>query len=265
LTIHPCQLHTLAYDRKQPRPNRKAKAAKSVWEQARKAERNYAIRLRKVAAEIGHIVKSFDLTDPSSIGRIDAALKKYAGVVELWAPSAGAQMVVEVGARDRDAWRKSSTEIGRGIAREMATAPVGQVTRDALAEQVRLISSLPIEAAQRVHNLAIQGLSTGARASDIAEEIMRTGEVTKSRATLIARTETGRVSTEFTKARAEHVGSTTYLWRTARDGDVRASHKAMEGKQVDWNRPPTLDGMTGHAGSLPNCRCFCQPQFNDFD
>jgi uncharacterized protein with gpF-like domain len=55
------------------------------------------------------------------------------------------------------------------------------------------------------------------------------------------------------------------LWRTARDGDVRASHKAMEGKQVDWNRPPTLDGMTGHAGSLPNCRCFCQPQFNDFD
>ncbi|HBB8701832.1 TPA: phage head morphogenesis protein, partial [Escherichia coli] len=21
-------------------------------------------------------------------------------------------------------------------------------------------------------------------------------------------------------------------------------------------KPPTLDGMTGHAGELPNCRCY---------
>ncbi|EFO4716945.1 phage head morphogenesis protein, partial [Escherichia coli] len=38
--------------------------------------------------------------------------------------------------------------------------------------------------------------------------------------------------------------------------DVRHSHREMEGKFVEWGKPPTLDGMTGHAGELPNCRCY---------
>src|SRR6185437_1153848 len=93
----------------------------------------------------------------------------------------------------------------------------------------------------------------------IVPEIMRGGEVSKSKATLIARTETGRALTALTQARAETVGSTSYVWRTVKDSDVRLSHKQMEGKVVDWDSPPTLDGLTGHAGSLPNCRCFAEP------
>ena len=58
------------------------------------------------------------------------------------------------------------------------------------------------------------------------------------------------------QARALSIGSNGYIWRTAEDGDVRHSHREMEGKFVEWGRPPTLDGMTGHAGELPNCRCY---------
>ncbi|EFI2486087.1 phage minor head protein, partial [Escherichia coli] len=56
--------------------------------------------------------------------------------------------------------------------------------------------------------------------------------------------------------RALSIGSNGYIWRTAEDGDVRHSHREMEGKFVEWGKPPTLDGMTGHAGELPNCRCY---------
>jgi SPP1 gp7 family putative phage head morphogenesis protein len=129
----------------------------------------------------------------------------------------------------------------------------------ALAEQVHLITSLPREAADRVHKLTIQGLTSGRRASEIAMEIAKSGDVTKSRALLIAQTEVSRTATALTQARAEYVGSVSYVWRTSRDAAVRPSHRRMEGKIVRWDQPPTLDGMVGHAGQFPRCRCFVEP------
>ena len=64
--------------------------------------------------------------------------------------------------------------------------------------------------------------------------------------------------TALTQARAEYIGSTSYRWRTSKDARVRYSHKRMEGVEVDWQRPPTLDGMVGHAGCFPRCRCYCE-------
>ena len=87
---------------------------------------------------------------------------------------------------------------------------------------------------------------------------MKSGEVTKSRALLIAQTEVSRTATALTQARAEYIGSTSYRWRTSHDIRVRHSHKKMEGKEVRWVAPPTLDGMTGHAGCFPRCRCYCE-------
>jgi hypothetical protein len=34
----------------------------------------------------------------------------------------------------------------------------------------------------------------------------------------------------------------------------------MKDKFVRWDNPPTLDGMTGHAGCLPNCKCWSEVQ-----
>lgn len=172
-------------------------------------------------------------------------------------------MVAEVAARDERSWFRVAEQMGNALRKEIADAPIGQVMRARQDEQVRLITSLPREAAERVHAMTREGITKGWRADQISAEIMKTGEVTKSRADLIARTEVGRTSTLLTQARAEHVGSDGYNWRTAADTDVRASHKAMNGKFVRWDAPPTLDGLTGHAGALPNCRCYCEPVLPD--
>ena len=79
------------------------------------------------------------------------------------------------------------------------------------------------------------------------------------RANTIARTEISRAASVFVQSRAENLGSEGYTWRTSGDIDVRPSHKEMNGKFVYWNKPPTLDRMTGHAGCLPNCRCYPDP------
>lgn len=172
-------------------------------------------------------------------------------------------MVTEVARRDERSWFAQADRMGRALRDEIASAPIGEVMREQQAEQVRLITSLPTEAAQRVGEMTREGIAKGWRADQISAEIMKTGEVTKSRADLIARTEVGRTSTLLTQARAEHVGSEGYKWITAGDSDVRASHKAMNGKFVQWDSPPTLDGLTGHAGALPNCRCYCEPVLPD--
>ncbi len=133
-----------------------------------------------------------------------------------------------------------------------------------VAEQIKYIKSLPLEAADRIYdiqNKAIEAVVSGGRAEPFAKEIAASGDVAKSRANLIARTEIGRASTALTQARALSIGSIGYIWRTADDGDVRKSHAKMEGVFVRWDNPPTLDGMTGHAGALPNCRCYCEVIF----
>ena len=100
-----------------------------------------------------------------------------------------------------------SQKMSRALAEEIRTAPTGEMLRDFLDTQVSLITSLPSEAAKRVHEIAIGNLYSGARFGELAEHIMETGRVTRNRATLIARTDTARVSSALTMVRAQHVGS----------------------------------------------------------
>jgi SPP1 gp7 family putative phage head morphogenesis protein len=166
-------------------------------------------------------------------------------------------MISTVNRRNEREWRSLSRTIQTGIQRELSAETfVGRTVQELIDDQATLIKSLPIEAARRVQKLALDNFAAGGRSKDIIDEIMRTGDITRSRATTIARTETGRASTMLTQARAQSVGSDSYVWRTSRDRRVRDSHKHMEGKLVRWDSPPTLDGLTGHAGTLPNCRCF---------
>jgi SPP1 gp7 family putative phage head morphogenesis protein len=154
--------------------------------------------------------------------------------------------------------------MSRALKDEIRTAPTGEALRRLLDEQVHLITSLPLDAAERVHEIATKQLYSGDRADVLAKQILRSGDVSKSRANLIARTEVARAASGLVQARATHVGSEGYVWRTANDRDVRKSHKGMSGKFVRWDSPPVLDKMRGHAGQFPNCRCYPEPVVPDF-
>lgn len=240
------------------------RSAQSAFVRSRKVEESYARQLRRLAKHIGDVIRDmWDPQDPLTASEIGLFLDQYAATLVPWATSVGRRMIAEVAARDRAAWMKTSAKMGRLLQAEIDSAPTGVAMRQKLAEQVGLITSLPRDAAERVHKLTLEGITGGKRASTIAREIARSGEVTASRATLIARTEVGRTSTALTEARALSVGSRSYIWRTVGDSDVRPSHREMNGKVVEWADPPELDGMVGHAGALPNCRCYAEPIIPD--
>jgi SPP1 gp7 family putative phage head morphogenesis protein len=192
-----------------------------------------------------------------------AAMIQYADALEPWARRIATKMIGELANRDRDAWRALGNEISTQLHTELREAPIGQRVQELINEQVELITSIPRKAAERAQELSLQALEGGTRAREVAQEIARTTQVTQSRAMLIARTETSRAATILLQARAESVGSTAYVWRTSRDSAVRESHRKMEGQVVQWDDPPTLDNLTGHAGALPNCRCYPEPLIAD--
>ncbi len=237
--------------------------AKAAFHRARRAERQYGAHLRHIARLIGQLIRSMDPTTLEGATPIRVALEQYAEQLTPWARAVASRMIADVAARDRKEWRKLSDEIGTELSRQLDRTELGEKVQALLDEQVRLIRSMPLEAAQRVHRLAMKTQTEGGRAKSLVAEIMRTGEVTRSRAELIARTEVGRASTVITQVRAESIGSNGYIWRTVGDSDVRPSHRKMNGKFVRWDRPPTLDKLTGHAGALPNCRCYCEPVIPD--
>lgn len=224
-----------------------------------RAERNYESQLRKLARQIGEIVQTFEPITPDNVSALMAMLRQYADVLTPWATATASKMLEEVNQRSLAGWREMTAEMSAELRREILNAPTGEAQRKLLAEQVNLIKSLPIEAAQRVHELTLQGIEDSSRAAQLAQMIRQTSQVTSSRASLIARTEVARTASTLTQARAKHVGSPGYIWMTSRDGDVRPSHREMAGKFVAWDNPPTLDNLTGHAGCLPNCRCYPKP------
>ena len=239
---------------------------KSPFELTRGIESRYAMRLRALAAKIGQVVTGYSdpLNDPEQRWRIVQTLNAYSDAITPWARALSKTVVKAVDWENRHAFAAHSEHMSRILRRQLETAPTGEMMRFMQAEQVQLIRSLPTEAAERVVKIAQEHMLTGKRAEYFAKEIARTGEVTKSRATLIARTETSRTSSNLTQARAIYAGSVDYVFETSRDRDVRPSHRRMQGQIVEWAKPPTLDGLRGHAGCFPNCRCHPAPRFPRF-
>ncbi len=235
--------------------------ARQRFAKAHRLEAQYLRQLQGVVRQIDSIVKGMApqgvVHDLPGIQRV---LNQYSETIRPWARSVAERILAEISRRDEAAWHELGKETGRALRKEIQSAPTGATLRLLLDEQVALITSLPTEAGQRVHKLTLEAIADSSRAKEIAADILRTGKVTESRAKCIARTEVARTAAGLTQSRAEHVGITHYIWRTAGDVDVRKSHKEMNGKVIAYNEPPVLsDGTQTHAGMIFNCRCYQEP------
>lgn len=226
-------------------------------------------QLRKVGRISGSIVETnfkgltihgkIEINGP----QLERQLKEYSKSLEPWARRQAENLLLKISAANRRAMRANARAIGQGT-RLVAEGAVGATAAKLMDEQVELIKSIPLKAAERAQKLALEAVVNGDRASEVAERLMKSSRVGESDAILIARTETARANSVLTQARATAIGSTHYIWRTSQDAAVRESHRKMEGKVEAWNAPPALDdGTQGHPGTFPNCRCYPEPIFTE--
>lgn len=209
-------------------------------------------------SQINEIVTGSYDGSQGSADRISSTLIDYSELINDWAEMVGRKMFLQVEQEEWNQWRSVSEQISVGLRDVVGNTPVGHVARDIVARQQQLIKSLPLEAASRVTEIqqrAMEAVIRGERPDALYEMIMESGQVSAGRAQTIARTEIGRATGALTQARALAVGSEGYWWRIEGAG-TRPSHRKMKDVFVRWDNPPTLDGMTGHAGCLPNCKCW---------
>ena len=246
--------------------DRKAKQRETLKERrafasAHKAEAQYARNLRTIAKHCGALAKFWNPDDPATTHWVIGALRRYAEELWPWARATAERMLADVARRDEATWARVGRNAGRALRKEIAEAPTGEIMRALLNEQVDLITSLPRDAAARVHEWTIRGIEGSERPAAVAERVYATGEVTRSRANLIARTEVARTASKLVEARATYVGSEGYIWRSAEDSDVRDIHRKLNGKYFRWDDPPVAaeNGVRAHAGQIYNCRCVPEP------
>lgn len=258
----------------------KKRTLKGKFKPSTAAERQFAKQLKKVAKASAHIVDHHIIGHNNGVGielapGMQTELERYSKKLEPWARTQSAKLLEQVQRSNKRAYQNKSKAIGVAIEIEANDSHIGIIARALLEEQVGLIKSIPLEAGRRAQDIALKSVLAGTRATpdedtvaELQKQLGMTEEVAVNRAQLIARTETARANAAINQSRAMSVGSNQYRWHNSGDAAVRHSHKFLKGKRLQgmifsWDDPPTLDdGMTGHPGTFPNCRCFAEPVFD---
>lgn len=154
--------------------------------------------------------------------------------------------------------------LGLGLHGAEVEPPIVGALREAVAANVDLIVSIPKQYLEKVGAAVEASFAAGQRWEELAKEIKRIGDVTDTRAKIIARDQTSKLNADFNRVRQTGLGIEAYTWSGALDKRERTSHRAMEGRRIRWDSPPEVDGERVHAGEAILCRCVAVPAL-DFE
>jgi SPP1 gp7 family putative phage head morphogenesis protein len=128
-----------------------------------------------------------------------------------------------------------------------------------IAENVRLIKSIPAEILDDMEGIIRRGVLNGFANSVIKEQIIARYSVSERRAKLIAIDQIGKANAALAQQRQKDVGLDGYFWRGALDSRERKWHVEREGQRFSWDKPP----KDGHPGQPIRCRCYAEPDFSN--
>lgn len=131
----------------------------------------------------------------------------------------------------------------------------------AVTANVTLIKSIPSQYFGTLEEAITKNWIDGMRQESLIDTIMHIGDVTESRAELIARDQTSKMNSSFNMVRQLSVGINKYQWQTAGDERVREEHADLDGQEFRWDDPPP----DGNPGEPVNCRCIGLPIFTTED
>ena len=136
-----------------------------------------------------------------------------------------------------------------------------------------LIRGMTSEYIKKFELTVSQGFQEGLASSQIKQNLRKMDtNMTKARASLLARDQVGKLNGIYTKNRMGEAGLSYYVWLTARDERVRATHKTMDSTVNKWadtgvysrdngktfsSRPTAMSGAI--PGSQIQCRCTSKP------
>ena len=180
---------------------------------------SYTMRSKEAHAEVKKVLNALE-------GKIDKAVSDYnleegtdhavKSVDSGWKQSAKSlEVVPELNKTGQD-------ELSRGLAKTMKEVTIKDFAHE-MIEDLR----------EKVELNAEQGF----RAEGLTAKIRDTYGVSKSRANLIAQTETSTFMSSYRAARAKQAGAEFYIWRCSNDSRTRPLHKKLDGHKFRYDNP----------------------------
>ena len=236
----------------------------------RRAERKYNRLVNKVLKELEKQLMALDSPTPQQIER---ALRRIAAspAFDRMCRAAAEQIVTMLAVGQKRTWRAAARasskgrDIYRALMKETTNTGIGQAISAIVSRNAELIKSVPRDIAQQFSEMAKTMQFEGYRPDEVAKEMLRrVPDLRKSKAKLIARTESAKAATSLIEARAEHYNRPFYIWWDVHDERTRSAHRKMHGVICQWSDPPNPEAIAGekrsygnyHPGGIFNCRCI---------
>lgn len=211
----------------------------------------------------GRLVRVVDGVPPGLPRLMQLAAGKFAGVKAVAEKLAGIAVKQNLAEVDERVAASIKQAVGVDLRGALtASGPIATEMARARQDNVELITSIPEQYLEKVRDAVVEHWNAGKSFDSLAERVQEIGDVTDSRAELIARDQTGKMNSTFNQVRQVSLGVEKYEWQTAGDERVRDSHLAMDGQEFPWSDPPEVDGERVHPGQAINCRCVGAPVVN---
>lgn len=145
--------------------------------------------------------------------------------------------------------------IGKTLAKQLGDPGLATAIDAARQANIALITNAARDYAADVQKVFNDPKNIGLHVKDLTDKLVERGNVSQSRAELIARDQTLKLNGNITQIRQQAAGITSYTWSTSNDERVRDEHRALEGQVFTWGNPPSV----GAPGEDFQCRCIAVP------
>lgn len=230
------------------------------------AENRYVRGLRAVLAAVHDEYMAFMLPKLSLVGKHTDARSQWGSELD----ALGIRIHTQVGKKVDPLVQRMASEVIHGKTKERGkvlgiTVRTEGVDAVKLAEfrdrNISLVENAARVYAEDVRNIFESPEALGRRVEDLKADLLSRGNVSESRAELIARDQTLKLNGQINEARQTAAGVDKYTWSTSRDERVRESHAELEGEVFDWSSPPEV----GHPGQDFQCRCVAVPYVEELE
>lgn len=117
-----------------------------------------------------------------------------------------------------------------------------------------LIKGLSQQTVQRIQQTVTGSVLAGQPVKELRKQLAKDFGFSDRRATLIARDQTAKLTSDLNRIRHRQAGIEKYTWRTSHDERVRPLHRKLDGRVYHYDEP--TDAEQGlHPGQPINCRC----------
>jgi SPP1 gp7 family putative phage head morphogenesis protein len=195
------------------------------------------------------------------VAEVDRLMTAFdAASVSLQAPPEQLAAVLQQAVRASVSAAEAMLESAGSALEAFRVAPLRELefTRHAAERLQRYWGVETVRFRNEVQSVLLEGLERGQGIPQLSASLRERVAVSRSRARLIVRNETGNASAHAQRESQLEAGITHYFWLTANDGRVRPEHRARNGRRYAWDDPPA----DGHPGQPVQCRCVSVPDLS---